>query len=234
MKTLVNLMAVITFILLSVQDNTAQDKKFDVGIQNGFFLPSDSYIRGYQIVTYVNGSPTNIVCSGFGTGAILNLYAKYLFSNSTGLMLETGVNLFTQNKIELALAPIGETDMYENKLTIFPIQLSLLHNINIAESKFIPYLGAGVGVYISEMEQKHYPENATRTWLKSNKVPVGVLFISGFSFPIYHDLMINFQFTYNYASADWKIENVDNDSEFEFKNLNIGGTSLKLGIGFRF
>jgi len=174
MKTLVSLIVAFIFILFSINDSFAQDKKFDIGIQSGILIPSDSYIEGYQIITYTNGSPTGISCSGFGTAGILNLYAKYLFKNNTGLMLETGINIFTQNKIELALAPNGETDMYENKLTVFPIQVSLVHNINIAESKFIPYLGAGIGVYISEMEQKHFLENAERTWLKANKIPVGV------------------------------------------------------------
>lgn len=234
MKTIGNFILTFAFIFVIIPNSLAQDKKFNIGIQSGLITPSNSVIEGFHTINYTNGSPVDLYCTGFGTGAIINVYAKYIFSNNTGLMLEGGVNLFTKNSNELALAPNGEIDMYENKLTIFPVQISLVHNFIITESKFIPYMGAGFGVYISEMEQKHFPENAPRTWLKANKIPVGVHFLSGFSFPIYHDLMFNFQFTYNYAAADWKIQDVDSDAEIEFKNLKIGGVSLKLGIGFRF
>lgn len=186
------------------------------------------------MVNYVDGSPTNIFVTGFGNGVILNLYTKYYFKDHTGVMLECGLNVLQGNKLDLALAPSGERDMYENSLIILPIDLCLIHRWKFTDTKFSPFTGAGFGIYISDWVQKHYPENSDRTWLQGKENLFGLKFFTGFDFPIYNDLIFNFQFDYNYAATDWTITNADTDQETVYKKLNTGGVSLKLGLGFKF
>ena len=218
-----------TFIVSS-----AQDKKFDIGLRSGVFVPSHWMIQGYQSVSYIDGSPVDISIMGFGNGSIMNLYVKFFFKNNIGIMLDGGAVLLQKNKEDIALAPNGDQDMYENKLLMFPINLSIIYKIKIPESKFTPFIGAGLGGYISEWEQKHYPEFGDRTWLQDKQNYIGFHFLSGFDFPIYHDLIFNFEFGYNYASAEWRITNPDTNNETVYKNLNMGGISLKVGLGFKF
>ena len=92
----------------------------------------------------------------------------------------------------------------------------------------------GAGILYATWEQKHYPEGGTRTWLKGSAYPVDCHFLTGFNFPIYHDLLFNGEIEYCYEPANWKIKNVDSNDVAEYKNLNIGGIALKLGLAFQF
>lgn len=233
MKTIIKHILTLCISLI-VCNSFAQEKKFDIGLRSGVFVPTDFIIQGYQLVNYVDGSPTNISISGFGNGTILNIYFKYFIWEHTGFMLDGGANLLYKNSLELALAPNGETLMYENHLTVFPVSLCLIHRVLIPETKFSPFLGAGAGVYFSEWEQKYFPENGTRTWTHGSEIPFGFKFFTGFDFSIYHDLILNVQLDYDYAATDWNISNVDTEAETEYRNLNTGGISFKFGLGFKF
>ncbi len=233
MKTILKLFISLCISLI-VSFSFAQDNKLDIGLRTGVFVPSNWMIQGYQTVEYVDGSPEDISMMGFGNGGILNFYTKYYITDHIGIMLEAGADLLQKNKLELALAPNGEHDMYENSLIIFPVNLSFIHRLTFAETKFSPFTGVGLGVYIAQWEQKHFPENGNRTWVQGKENPIGIKFFTGFDIPIYHDLIFNFQFDYYYAATDWTITNTDTNEETVYNKLNIGGVSLKLGLGFRF
>ncbi len=233
MKTLLKLFITLGLSVI-VSFSFAQDNKYDVGLRTGIFVPSNWMIQGYHYVEYVDGSPEDITMMGFGNGVILNLYTKYYFTDNLGIMLEVGADLLQKNKLELALAPNGEYDMYENSLVIFPVNLSLIHRLKLTETKFSPFTGVGFGVYISQWEQEHFPGRGSRRWFQGSENPIGIKFFTGFDLPIYHNLIFNFQFDYNYAATDWTITDTDSDRETVYNKLNIGGVSLKLGIGFKF
>jgi outer membrane protein W len=212
----------------------SQEKKIKVGFQTGVFIPSDWIIQGNQTTYYEDGSARDLNVSGFGNGAILDLNAEYLIKNNTGILLEVGINLLNKRNADLPLAPSGDFDMYENRLTIVPINVCFIYKMSMDQSKVKPYFGAGFNVNFAKWEQKHFPENDDRTWLQGNEVPLGYKFFMGFDVPIYHDLLFNFQFNYNYASTDWTIHDVDTNEEIKYDNLNTGGTGLKFGLAYRF
>lgn len=211
----------------------AQEQPFTVGMRIGPFIPQDWQIQGYTAIYYNSeGSPTGATVLGFGNGVDLGFYGSYYSPYNWGLMLEASGRLLLKKKLDMAFTT-GK-DYYENRLIIFPITLSLTHKISVSNSKITPYLGIGTGVYISEWEQKHYPEGAERTWLKGSSNIIGVHFLTGFNCPLYYDILFDCELRYSYAETDLKIKDVDKNTETELKNLNIGGVSLKLGLGFRF
>ncbi|MCD4791682.1 MAG: hypothetical protein K8R54_00485 [Bacteroidales bacterium] len=177
MKTALKFILTISISIL-VSFSFAQDNKFDIGLRTGVFVPSNWMIQGYQTINYVDGSPTSIFVTGFGNGTIFNLYAKYFITDYTGIMIEGGANLLHGNKLDLALAPDGDSDIYENSLTIFPINLCLIHKCKFTNTKFSPFTGLGFGIYISEWVQKHYPANSDGTCLQGKENPLGLKFFT--------------------------------------------------------
>lgn len=225
----------IYFLLIIVfsQGVFAKEKPFTVGMSVGPFIPQDWQIQGFTAVYFDSaGSPTGAVVSGFGNGVDLSLYGSYYFTNNWGLMLEASARLLQKRKLDMSFTT-GK-DYFENRLNIVPITLSLIHKISDVNSKISPYLGLGLGVYISDWEQKHYPEGEERTWLKGSSTNLGVHFLTGFNCPLYHDILFDCELRYSYVEGDWKIKEVDRNTETEFRNLNIGGVSLNIGLGYRF
>ena len=210
----------------------AQKKNWKISLQSGIFIPQDWSVRGMQQISYSGGSPTSIFVTGFGQGNDITLSATYYYSD-WGIMLKAGVRLMN-NDLDMALAPDGLHDMYENHLTLFPITLNLVRRMSFPEGKVTPYFAFGFGAYYTEWEQKHFPEGGTRTWTKGSSVPVGINICSGLDYAFYHDLIVNFEVDYSYILASLKIKNVDTNDEVEMKNLNLGGVTFKLGLAFRF
>lgn len=221
--------------LLFVSQALAENKPFSIGIRIGLFTPLDAQIKGFRIVYFEStGAQEGVTVSGFGTGPDVNLHFNYDFSN-WGLMLAGGFRLLQENKIDLN--HIYGRDMFENRLNIFPITLSSVYKIKIPDSRTIPYLGLGLGIYFAEWETKHWTwrdEVLTRYWLKGSAKPLGIHFLTGFNAFIYHDVFLNCEFRYSLIEGDWKIKDVDRNTQTEYQRLNIGGASINLGLGYSF
>jgi len=210
-----------------------QESKFNIGLKTGIFNPSDWMIQGYKNIYYnIDGSPTSLAVSGFGLGNEMLLNFKY-FSGNSGIELTSGLRI-SKRDVTMALEPNGWEYMYENTLTVFPIEFSYIQRLPVGETRIIPYLGTGIGVYISKWETKYYPENGTRNWEKSSKVPVGIIFNGGFSFPLYHAIRFDFGINYSYCVSNWDIENEDDNSYYRIEELNTGGISTRFGLVFEF
>ncbi len=228
------IMGVFSISIGFVPEVFAQKKLFTVGIRSGQFHPTSSQIQGTEQVAYnAGGSPTSVTVSGFGDGADIGIYGKYLFADNLGLMFETGV-IILKRKISMALAPSGDIDRYENTLTAFPITVSLVHDIPLADSTIVPYLGFGAGIYISKWEEKDSPAAGSRTWKKGTATPVGMHFLAGFNFPAYRGVLFDCEFRYRQINGNWKIKNVDTNIVDEFRDLNTGGISIRLGLSYKF
>lgn len=213
----------------------AEEKPFEVGIFIGSFNPQNHQIQGQQTIYYGSyGEARNVIVSGFGEGNDLILYGSYFFS-SWGLRLESGVRLLLNRKIDVTLTFARE--YFEHRLIIVPISLSLIQRIKITDSKFNPYLGIGPEINFVEWEQKHFTYYGTlfeRTWLKGDMIPIGIHFLAGLNFPIYHNLHLGGELKYCYVEGDLTLKNVDTDQKTKLYNLNLGGTSLRFGLNYRF
>jgi outer membrane protein W len=222
------------FPLIFIPVSLARDKPLTVGIRYGLFIPQDRYINGSTAISCnEEGSPTSGVVWGFGNGSDISVYVTYFFSN-WGLMLEEGFRSL-ENKVYLGYTT--GRDNYENSLTIYPITLSSIYKLPLSNSENFPYFGAGMGVYISNWEeitsQWRY-EKFHQAREEGSLTPIGFHFLAGYNLKVNYDLYANLEFRYSFINGDWNIENKDTKRVIEYRNLNIGGTSLNIGLGYKF
>ena len=235
-KTIIVCFLIVTAICVNV---SAQEKPYSVGISLGTFIPQDWNIQGMQIEQYDSlGDATGTNVSGFGNGVDLMIYGTYYFTD-WGIRLEAGPRLLQEHLLDVI---INQDSVYydENRLNIIPVTLTMFHKIQLPDTKFIPYIGIGPGVYFSSGEQKHYIYysdtllSMDRDWDKGSKTFIGVHFLSGLDFPIYHDLYFCGELKYSYVSGDFEIKDEDTKDVLKYDNLNIGGTSLRAGLNYKF
>jgi opacity protein-like surface antigen len=220
-------------LLLILQLCPAQQKTLVLHVNGGIFIPQDHQIQGTEYINYnANGSPVSLFASGIGSGADLRLGITY-FTDYYGIGINAGVRPLENRKEELALAPDGLHDRYENRLVMIPVTVNFYYAIQQVASKVQPYLGIGAGIQIAQMELKHYPENQTRSWIKGDEISPGIQFMAGFSLSLSHGVMMLFEYNYSYFSSDWEMKNQDTNEMIKYINLNTGGTSLTLGIAYR-
>jgi hypothetical protein len=220
---------------LCIPQILAKENPFSIGIRVGSFTPLDAQIKGNRIIYFDStGAQEGVIVSGFGTGPEVNLILNYDISN-WGLMLDGGFRLLQKNKI--GLNHTNGRDEYENRLNIFPITLSAVYRVNIADARTIPYLGLGLGLYTAQWETKHgmwRDEVFSRTWQKGSAKPLGVNFLDGFNAYVYRDIYFNGELRYSLIEGTWKITDQDTKEQIEYQSLNIGGVSINLGLGYSF
>ena len=214
----------------------AEEKKFTAGIWVGSFIPQDWQIQGQQSVSYdATGEATFANVWGFGNGTELFLYGIYYFSD-WGLRLECGARLLQKRKLDIDFPTRSEE--YENRLNIIPVSLTLLYRIKIPDTKFTPYVGIGPSIYFTSWETKFFRQVVglpfERIWLKDSSIPIGMHLLAGLEYPIYKGLYIGGEIKYSYVEGSWELEDQDTGEVTEIKGLNIGGTSIRLGLNYRF
>jgi len=62
----------------------------------------------------------------------------------------------------------------------------------------------------------------------------GLHFLAGLHLPFYHDLVLDGQFRYSYVVGNATIRDDDTGEEISYQELNLGGLSLQVGLGYRF
>jgi opacity protein-like surface antigen len=73
-----------------------------------------------------------------------------------------------------------------------------------------------------------------RTWLKDSSRAIGVHLLAGLEYPIFKSLFLGCEIKYSYVEGSWELENQNTGEVTEIKNLNIGGTSIRLGLNYKF
>jgi hypothetical protein len=238
-KHIIFIMLCITLSFGYASDMDKKTNIFSLGIKSGIFVPHHSIIQGYSFIRYNSSeSPIDLAAEGFGNGSDLRLFCAYT-NNRSGLavMIECGIIAMIGNRIDLALAPDGEHESYENRMIIIPLTFSSIYKIKLKEQKFILDTGFGFSLYLSDWETKHcYYLNHEfhRETAKGNSNPVGIHVISGFEYPIFHTLTMSLEFRYSFVQSNWKIKDQDSKEMMEYRNLNTGGCSLLIGIGYNF
>ena len=226
------LILVLALLMLPYTSAFSGESRFRAGFQLGPFIPADWQVQGQSVTDHAGGFPSAELF-GFGNGVDLILSLEYDLS-SWSIRAESGVQLFERRK--LRYGTIGFQREYENRMVIIPVVFSLIRAIDLNDPRLSPFFGIGGGVYFVDMETKYrdisVPYN--RTWLKESKVLPGFHLLAGFDYRIVKELFAGFEYRYNIAVGHFHLDNVDNDQRINIYDLNVGGTSLRFGLGYRF
>lgn len=234
MKALICVAAALVAVCLAAQTAFSNDGIFQLSVQSGPFAPSDWMVQGYEKVTYYGATDYREAdADGFGAGAEIIICGRYS-EKDWAVLLDTGVRLHTNRKY--AINTYGGWQRFENKLTVFPVCLSVIHEIGAGDSAFKPYLGLGPGIYFSSWETKRFYEYAPlyREWYKGSDTSFGAHFLVGLDYRLYRNFDLKMQYRYSFILSKWELENQDSGTTVNLYDLNIGGTSLRFGIGFNF
>jgi len=236
MKTLfAALLCALLLILISSGDLYAGDKLYRFGLQIGPFIPNNWQIQGWtSIWRDQDGSITGGNLEGFGNGVDIILYGQYRFRHWE-LRFDAGGRLLIRRKLDI-ITETSET-RYENRLIIYPFTLSFIRRTDILKTFFSPYFGIGGGIYFADWEEKYSYSSGysyNRVWLKGSSAPFGVHFLTGIDYDLWWNLCLQFEYRYSYVELNWELKDQDTDEREKIKNLDIGGTSLKLGLGYSF
>ena len=231
-KATLTAVGVLLFSLFFASTGISGESRFRVGFQLGPFIPADWQVQGQSTTDHGIFFPSADF-SGFGNGIDLILSLEYDLS-SWGIRAESGVQLFEARK--LRYGTIGLQREFENRLLITPVVFSLIRQFNLDDQRLTPFFGIGGGVYFAEMETKrsYITVPYDRRWFKESSVLPGFHFLAGFDYRIFKEFFAGFEYRYNYAVGDFHLENVDNDYTTNIYDLNLGGTSLRFGIGYKF
>jgi len=215
-----------------------QAKPLIIGIRGGVAVPHHYMLQGWHSVSYnAGGSPTDISISGFGDGGEVVLSVSYTSPGGSAWLVELGARILN-NKANLSLAPDGKPEIYDNYLnTIFPIAVSRVHRFFLEGARTVPYMGAGVGFYISnwnEMNEYYSGETLRQYAGSTNFTGLGLHGIAGFHRPLYYDIMLETQFKYTWIPSEVRIVDDEDGTWITHEGLNIGGVSLTLGLAYGF
>jgi|GEM_PF-2142094 len=215
-----------------------QAKPLIIGIRGGVAVPHHYMLQGWHYVSYNAGdSPTDISISGFGDGGEVVLSVSYTSPGGSAWLVELGARILN-NKANLSLAPDGKPEIYDNYLnTIFPVAISRVHRFFLEGTRTIPYMGAGVGFYVSHwntMNEYHVGDLLVQDAESTNFTGLGLHGIAGFHRPLYYDIMLETQFKYTWIPSEVRIVDDETGTWITHENLNIGGVSLTLGLAYGF
>ncbi len=223
---------VLLLLSVSALSASASDGHMRIGIRIGHFAPQDWLIQGPAETPgsrqYWRGYGGTL---GFGDGIDFGFQAGYYFPR-WGLRLGLGAR---SNTKEAKLQDLWGTWDYKGKLKVYSIELILIHKLAGDNSSFSPYIGIGPGLYIADWEQE-----ITGMWSPEwggslrDETATSISFLAGFDYPLIGNIFLNCELVYEYAESDWELEISDSDRSLELRDLNIGGSSLRLGLGYEF
>jgi hypothetical protein len=227
----------ILFVLLLIPNHlSAQSMPMSLGLEFGYFVPSDWTIQGSATIEYDNfGAPVDLNATGFGQGAVVNILFVYPLRQNWGIMVDIGIIPLHGREITLALAPDGNQESYEHILDIYPLNVSLLHRFTISGSTLNPFLGAGIGLHFASWDTKHgFIRNAQyrRDWFKGTATHFSGHFLLGIQYELSSRLNLTSTVRYNFTGGDFEIKNVDTDERIEYDGIDLGGMSFKLGLNY--
>lgn len=169
---------------------------------------------------------------GFGDGFEYALsYERY--RGKTGLRLELGARVHNNH---------GEYNnwwdnlKYKSRLTVLSAELDIIYRMSKSGERFSPYVGFGPGFFIVDMNQKSKSQWSD-SWdiEQSFRAPaLGIRFLSGFDYTLYKNAFLGCELGYSFVERDFELENPNNDNIIKIHDLNVGGTSLRFGLGYRF
>jgi hypothetical protein len=217
-------------LLLAVMGVThAQKATKAVSIQLGQFISSDWKVQnthpypGYNLDYLGPSNGMEII------GALSLRNENWRFRLESGYRWHSNGKYFDDY--------FGEYVIAESKLRVIPIRANISRIITMGFSGSSIYLGGGAGLNIAEIKYiqgMNYAEGIQSTIThKRTKALPEILMLAGLDFPLANRLFIDAEICYSYFSSDWNLER-KGSTPIRLENINIGGTSLKIGIERRF
>jgi hypothetical protein len=235
MKTLfAALPCALLLAIISSGDLYAGEKRFSVGFQIGPFIPQDWRIQGTQEILWITDDfVSSATVSGFGHGLDIIVYGEY-WPSRWGLRLESGGRILSGRKIDV-ITPYGPI-YYESHLVIYPVSLSFIYRVESPSSDVTPYIGAGTGFIISYSDQEYslYSDVFRLEQFEGKSTAMSFHFLSGFEYAIFPAFPLLLEFRYDFAPSDMRLDRVDSEIIRKLEDINMGGTSLRIGAAFRF
>jgi opacity protein-like surface antigen len=230
--SIIIIISIISILFFPLNESPAGNKRFDIEFQTGFFLPDNPSIIGEKVVNYDDsGDITSVTSWGFGYGYEILFSLSYrtphwIFRiNSGGKWLHNGPS--EEEKI-------GSRYYTENRMSIYPVVLNVLKEIETENSRVVPYAGLGAGIYIMRWSEKYvdkFPEFREGYFRKDTKTAVGYNFVIGAKYSILKGLSLKFEYTHHFVRSkmDIRWHSISTSSGV----VNAGGSSFRIGLVYR-
>jgi opacity protein-like surface antigen len=206
-----------------------------IGLQIGHFSPQDWVIQerfddgsriphgGYPYYRY----------GGFGGGIELGFGARYDF-DLWGLRLDLARKAMCDDAI---VHDFFSSFDWTGKMTVYSVKFFFIQRFSGGTKGISPYLGVGTGVHFAEFEvniTNRFYLGLPPTIYEGSSNPLVLSFVAGFDYSLVWKLTLDCEFEYDFAESDWKLDSSVPGLESEIRNLNIGGTTIRVGIGYGF
>ncbi len=213
----------------------ASAKNVKVGLQIGHFSPQDWIVQKRfddgDALSY--GDIPYFRYSGFGSGFELGLRVRYDLG-LWGLRLDLARKSMSDNAV---VYDFFSSYNWAGEMIIYSVKSFLIHELYRENEKISSYLGIGTGANFADLKvtlsDRAFPDWPP-TIYKGTSNPLLLSFVAGFDYSLAWNMTLNCEFEYEYAESDWRLESSVSVYESEIRNLNIGGTSIRLGIGYGF
>lgn len=223
--------AILLFVaVLLVCGNTALagDPTEALGVHFGVFSPADWRIQE----TYFPGSYYDFIGPGTGLeidGSLAFIYDYWRFRLESGYRWHSNGYFYNTG---------WDSEMkIESEMKIVPIRASISRRIPSLLSKSSVFIGTGIGLNIASFKsiqtETLFGGTETITTIKDNTVVPELFMLAGFDIPLTKKFFIDAEIRYSYSHSDWKLEG-DGQHPVRLDDVNIGGTTMQVGIERRF
>jgi opacity protein-like surface antigen len=213
----------------------ASAKNIKVGVQIGHFSPQDWIVQerfddGDGIY---HGDFPYYGYSGFGNGIDFQVNIQYDLG-LWGLRLDFG----RKSMSDRAVLEGGVSSFdWAGEMEIFSAKSFIINRLYGRHGDISPYLGVGAGICFGDFEvtltDRNHPD--LPGWdSRSSSDPMVLGFLAGFDYALIANVILQCEFEYDCAESDWKLELSSIGGGSEVRNLNIGGTTIRAGIGYGF
>jgi hypothetical protein len=217
----------LAILAFACQANSSEPIK-SVGMHFGVFSPADWRIQE----TYFPGSYYNFIGPGTGLevdGSFAFIYDYWRFRlesgyrwHSNGYFYDTGFE--SEMKIE-------------SEMKVVPIRASISRKIPSLLCKSSVFIGAGTGLNIASFKSIQTETllggDKIITTIKDNTIVPELFMLAGFDIPLTNKFFIDAEIRYSYSHSDWKLEG-DGQHPVRLDDVNIGGTTMQIGLERRF
>jgi len=222
------IISVVTGLLITSSPSMAENR-LALGLTYGRFVPADWRVQGFG--NFAFGS------SAFGAGSASEWSTNLIYCQADWqIRFESGYRL---HSLDSGLPQGPGSSAYKAELRVLPLSASFVMRTMSDYGKPAFFGGAGLEMaFISWDQQRIYysnfgPPDEDR-WESSGK-PFGIHILGGFDYPLHKMLYLESELRYSYLARDWKLEaKTSGDEDVELKDINVGGTAMRFGLGYKF